>query len=227
MKRALRGGAVVLMLSASPAIAQLEHISAVDAASAVRTALQKASDAAVAALGKPDGFLGNARVRIPLPDSAQRAENIVRRFGGGKYADELIVSMNRAAEAAVPEARALFLEAVKKMTLQDAKGIVSGGPTAATDYFRRSTQAQLHARFLPIVQRSTARVDLAQKYDEFAGRAASVGLMKSDDANLDEYVTRKALDGLFLMVGEEEKQIRQDPLGSGSSIIRRVFGALH
>src|SRR5919198_2052763 len=218
--------AVLLGGSMTSALGQLEGISRQDATAALRTALEKGSLSAVATLGRVDGFLGNPQVKIPLPDSAQRAERMLRRVGMGKYADELVVTMNRAAEAAVPEARTLFVQAVKKMSVQDAKGIISGGETAGTDYFRRSTRAQLHERFLPIVQRATARVDLAQKYDQYAQSAAAVGLLRKEDADLDQYVTEKALDGLYLMVAEEEKKIRKDPLGAGSSIIRKVFGAL-
>ena len=218
--------AVLLGSSMTSALGQLEGISRQDATAALRTALEKGSLSAVATLGRVDGFLGNPQVKIPLPDSAQRAERMLRRVGMGKYADELVVTMNRAAEAAVLEARTLFVQAVKKMSVQDAKGIISGGETAGTDYFRRSTRAQLHERFLPIVQRATARVDLAQKYDQYAQSAAAVGLLRKEDADLDQYVTEKTLDGLYLMVAEEEKKIRKDPIGTGSSIIRKVFGAL-
>jgi uncharacterized protein DUF4197 len=218
--------ATLIVTASAPALAQLEGITRQDANAALKAALEKGSLAAVATLGRTDGFLGNPRVRIPLPDSAQRAEKAMRRFGAGKYADELIETMNRAAEQAVPEARALFVQSVKKMTVQDAKGIIRGGDTAGTDYFRRTTRGELHGRFLPIVQRATARVGVAQKYDQFAGKAATVGLLRKDDADLDEYVTQKALDGLYLMVGEEEKKIRRDPLAAGSAIIRKVFGAL-
>jgi hypothetical protein len=218
--------AAVLLTWTAPAIGQLEGITRQDATAALRTALEKGSVAAVAKLGRLDGFLGNPQVRIPLPESAQRAERLLRRVGMGKYADELVVTMNRAAESAVPEARALFVDAVKKMSVQDAKGIISGGDTAGTEYFRRTTRGQLHKRFMPIVQRATARVELAQKYDQYADKAATVGLLRKEDADLDEYVTQKALDGLYLMVAEEEKKIRKDPVGTGSSILRKVFGAL-
>src|ERR671926_1690057 len=137
MKTGARFALLILVLGSATALAQLEHISATDAASAVRTALEKGSHAAVNSLGRPGGFLDNPQVRIPLPESAARAEKTMRRFGAGKYADELIVTMNRAAEAAVPEARALLVNALKKMTLQDAKAIVAGGPTAGTEYFKR------------------------------------------------------------------------------------------
>ena len=207
-------------------MARLDGISQVDAVAGLRTALEKGTQAAVAKLGRTDGFLGDKLVRIALPPSAQRAERLMRRFGMGKYADQLIVTMNRAAEAAVPEARSLFVQSVRKMTLRDAKGILTGGDTAATEYFRRTTRTDQHARFLPIVRRATAKVELARAYDRYAGKAAAVGLMGKDDTDLDEYVTQKALDGLYLMVGEEEKQIRAHPLDSGSSILRKVFGAL-
>jgi hypothetical protein len=144
----------------------------------------------------------------------------------GKYADELIVTMNRAAESAVPEAKALFMQSVKKMSVQDAKRIITGGDTAGTEYFRRTTRDELHQHFLPIVEKATARVQLAQRYEQFADKAAAVGMLKKEDADLDEYVTRKALEGLYLMVAEEEKNIRKDPIGTGSSIIRKVFGAM-
>jgi hypothetical protein len=214
------------MCLAPPAIAQLDQISSREAVSGLKAALEKGSLAAVAALGRADGFLGNPQVKIPLPESLQRTERLMRRVGMGKQADELIVTLNRAAEAAVPEARSLFLDAVKKMSVQDAKGILSGGDTAATDYFRRTTQDPLRQRFLPIVRKATSRVELAQRYNAYAETAAAFGLVRKEDANLDGYVTQKALDGLFFMVGEEEKKIRKDPVGSASAIIRKVFGAL-
>ena len=218
---------VGIVLSAAAAAASLPGISEADAVAGLKTALEKGTQAAVAKLGRADGFLGNQLVRIALPESAQRAERMMRRVGMGKYADELIVTMNRAAEAAVPEARSLFVQSVRKMTLHDAKGILTGGDTAATDYFRRTTREPLHQRFLPIVRNATAKVQLARAYGRYADKAAAVGLLREEDADLDEYVAQKALDGLYLMVAEEEKKIRADPLKSASSIVRKVFGALH
>ena len=217
--------AAILVWSAA-AHAQLEHITRQDATAALKAALEKGSVAAVASLGRVDGFLGNPQVKIPLPESAQRAEHMLRRVGMGKYADELIVTMNRAAEEAVPEAKSIFVDSVKKMSVQDAKGILTGGDTAGTAYFRRTTSKQLHDRFLPIVKKSTAKVGVAQKYHQYAEKGASLGVVKREDADLDEYVTQKALDGLFFMVAEEEKQIRKDPVGAGTAILRKVFGAL-
>src|SRR5436190_5765526 len=206
--------------------AQLEHITRQDATAALKAALERGCVAAAANLGRVDGFLGNPRVKIPLPESAQRAEHLLRRMGMGKYADELVVTLNRAAEQAVPEAKSVFVDSVKKMSVQDAKGILTGGDTAGTAYFRRTTRDQLHKRFLPIVAKATAKVQLAQKYDQYADRALAVGMLKKEDADLDEYVTQKALDGLYLTVAEEEKKIRKDPVGTRSSIIKKVFGAI-
>jgi hypothetical protein len=220
------GFAAAVMLFAPPAIAQLDQITSREAVAGLKAALEKGSQAAVATLGRVDGFFGNPQVKIPLPESLQRTERLMRRVGMARYADELILTLNRAAEAAVPEARQLLLDAVKKMTVQDAKGILSGGDTAATEYFRRTTQDALRKRFLPIVKKATSRVELAEKYNEYADTAVAFGLVKKDDANLDDYVTQKALDGLFFMVAEEEKAIRKDPVGAASAILRKVFGAI-
>lgn len=214
------------MAAAPPAAAQLEGITNREAVNALKSALDRGSRAAVEQLGRENGFFGDTRVRIPLPESLRRVEKSMRRFGMGKYADELVLTMNRAAEAAVPEAKQLFVDSVKKMTVQDAKGILTGGDTAGTAYFRRSTLDQLRARFLPIVQQATARVGLAQKYNAYAGQGVRLGLVKAQDANLDDYVTQKALDGLYLMVAEEEKKIRKDPVGTASSLLKKVFGAM-
>ncbi len=203
----------------------MDRITEREAVAGLKAALEKGSQAAVAALGRTDGFFGNPQVKIPLPESLERTERLMRRVGLGKHADELVLTLNRAAEAAVPEARKLFVDAVKKMTFDDAKGILRGGESAATEYFRRSTSGELRKRFLPIVERTTARVNLAQKYDDYASHGVALGLVKKEHADLDEYVTQKALDGLFFMLAEEEKKVRRDPAGSASRIIRKVFGA--
>lgn len=197
-----------------------------DAVAGLKAALNKGADSAVGKLGKADGFLGNPQVKIPLPESLQRADRTLSRFGMGKYSQELVVTMNRAAEAAVPEAKTLLLNAVKEMSVQDAKTILTGGNTAATDYFRAKTTQPLTEKFLPIVQQATARVQLAQKYDQFAGRAARFGLLDEKQANLENYITQKALDGLFLMIAEEEKAIRADPVKQANKLLSKVFGAL-
>jgi len=215
-----------LVLSSSLNAAGLDDLSNRDASAGLKEALTKSAVAAVSQLGTADGFLGNDKVRIPLPDSLRKAEGLLRTMGMGKQADELSVAMNRAAESAVQEARPILVGAVKKMTVNDAKDILSGGDDAATQYFRRTTDQDLAAKFAPIVKNATARVKLAEKYNQYAGKAAKLGLMDARDADLDQYVTKKTLDGLFLIIGEQERAIRQDPVGQGSALLRKVFGAV-
>jgi hypothetical protein len=206
--------------------ANLQALSNQDAVAGLKAALEKGTGVAVDLLGKTDGFYGNSAVKIPLPDSLKQTQKLMRGIGMGKYADELELTMNRAAEAAVPEAKKLFVDSIHKMSVQDAKGILTGGQTSGTEYFKRTTSDQLRAKFLPIVKQSTAKVKLAEKYNQYAQKGMQFGLIKKEDANLDDYVTQKALDGLFHMVGEEEKKIRQNPVQAGSDIIKKVFGAL-
>ena len=177
-------------------------------------------------LSLPNGFLDNPKVKIPLPESIRRVESGLRMIGMGRQADELVTSMNRAAEMAVREATPLLVSSVKSMSVSDAKGILSGDDDAATQYFKRTTSAQLAQRFLPIVKQSTAKVQLAQQYNQLAGYAAQFGLVHKADANIDEYVTRKALDGLYLVIAEQERAIRRDPMGAATSVAKKVFGAL-
>lgn len=204
----------------------LDQITTKDANSGLKEALTQAANVAVGNLGKADGFLGNGQVKIPLPDSLKKAEKLLRVAGLGPKADELVVSMNRAAESAVVEAKPILVDSIKKMSLQDAKGILTGGDTAATEYFRRTTSEAISAKFRPIVQKATAKVKLAEKYNAYAGKGVELGFVKKEDANIDDYVTRKALDGLYLMIAEEEKSIRKDPLGQASKLLQKVFGAL-
>lgn len=195
-----------------------------DAAMGIRAALERGALAAVAQLGRADGFLNNPKVRIPLPGALEDAARLMRKVGQGKRVDELETAMNRAAEAAVPEARSLFVSTAKAVTVDDALKIVKGGPTSVTDYFAAKTRTPLGERFLPIVTKSTEKVQLAERYNRVAGKAAEMGLMRGDETNVQKYVTGKALDGLFFMIGEEEKKIRADPVGTGSAILKKVFG---
>lgn len=197
-----------------------------DAASGIRTALERGAVAAVSLLGRPDGFLGNPLVRIELPGYLKDGARLLKATGQGKRVDELLTAMNRAAEAAVPEAKSLLVAAVKNMSVEDGVQILRGGDDAATRFFETKTRAPLSGKFLPIVTRATERVALADKYNAVAGKAAGLGLVRGEDANIQQYVTGKALDGLYLIIGEEEKKIRQDPVGTGSAILKKVFGAL-
>ena len=197
-----------------------------DATQGLRAALEKGALAAVGLLGKPDGFLGNPRVRIPLPGFLEDASKLLKMTGQGKRVDELVTSMNRAAEAAVPMGKDLLVNAVKNMTVTDAKNILSGGDNSVTQFFAEKTRQPLGEKFLPVVTQATAKVGLADKYNRVAGKIANFGLLKPEDANIQQYVTGKSLDGLYTIIGEEERKIRQDPVGTGSAILKKVFGAL-
>jgi len=204
----------------------VEALSSQEASSGLRAALGQGIDAAVARLGKPDGFLANPKVTIPLPPALEEVERGLRLVGMGGDADKLKEAMNHAAESAVGEAKPVLKQALQRMTLNDAKGILTGGDDAATQYFRRTSGDALAARFKPIVAHATAKVKLAGLYDQYAGQAAQFGLVKSQDAHLNDYVTGKALDGLFTEMAEEERAIRKDPLGQASSLIKHVFSAV-
>lgn len=216
----------LVILAAAPAGAlDLSSLSNQDATTGMKDALTQGAGKAVELLGRQDGFLGNPKVKIPLPDTLRQVESGLRLMGMKRQADELVVTMNRAAEAAVPEAKALLVDAVKKMSVQDAKSILTGGDTAATEYFRRATSAQLTERFLPIVTTWTNKVGLAAQYNSLVERGSQLGLVRQDD-KIENYVTRKTLDGLFLMIGEQERAIRQNPVGAATSAAKSVFGLL-
>ncbi len=219
--------ATLIALTHQHALAlSLGDLTNADASQGLKAALEKGALAAVGLLGKTDGFLGNDKVRIPLPGFLEDAAQLLRTLGQGKRIDELVTSMNRAAEAAIPLAKDLLVGAVKSMNVSDAKTILSGGETAVTGFFAEKTRAPLGVKFLPVVTQATEKVGLAEKYNQLAGKAAGMGLMKKEDANIQQYVTGKSLDGLYFMIGEEEKKIRQDPIGTGSAILKKVFGAL-
>ena len=197
-----------------------------DASAGLKTALEKGALAAIAVLGKPGGFLDNPAVRIPLPGHLNDGAQLLRKLGQGKRVDELVTSMNRAAEAAVPMGKDLLVGAVKNMSVTDAKKILTGGDNSVTQFFADKTRAPLGEKFLPVVTKATEKVGLAAKYNKVASKAAGMGLVKKEDANIQQYVTGKSLDGLYTIIGQEERKIRQDPVGAGSDILKKVFGAL-
>ena len=203
----------------------LSDLSNQDASSGIKVALEKGAQAAVALLGQPGGFLDNPKVRIPLPSFLEQAAGVLKMTGQGKRIDELVTGMNRAAEAAVPMGKDLLVKAVKSMTVQDAKQILTGGENAVTQFFADKTRAPLGQSFLPVVTKAIGQVGLAKTYDRIAGKASGMGLIKNEDASIEHYVTGKTLDGLYTVIGEEERKIRQDPVGTGSALLQKVFGA--
>jgi hypothetical protein len=204
---------------------EVSDLSNAEASKGLKEALMQGASKAVKQLGETDGFYGNAEVKIPLPQPLKKAEKAMRMLGMGQQADDLVLKMNRAAEAAVPEAKTLLIESVKKMSLADAKSILTGPDDAATQYFKRTTSAALTERFLPLVQKATQDVQLAQQYNKFAELGGKFGIVKKDQVNLEQYVTQKTLDGVYLMIAKEEAAIRKDPVGQASKLLKKVFGA--
>lgn len=216
-----------LCLAASSAVAgSLFDLSDMDANSGLKAALEKGAVSAVARLGAENGFLGNEAVKIRLPKALEKAQPLLQMTGHAHKLDELVVSMNRAAEMAVPMAKPLLINAVKSLTLNDARNILSGGDTAVTDFFRERTSATLTVQFLPIVKRVTDRSDLSAKYNAAMGQVSMFSGKRQQGATVEDYVTQRAVDGLFKMIAEEEREIRRDPFGSGSKMIGKVFGSL-
>lgn len=205
----------------------LSDITNQDAARGIKGALDQGASSAVAKLGVAGGFLNNPKVKIPLPPALDEVAKGMRLIGRGKDADELVTTMNQAAEQAVPQAKELLTNAVRTMSVEDAKKILTGGDDSVTQFFRAKTAAPLAVKFLPTVKQATDRVGLAQKYNRLAGEGVKMGIIKGDSANIEKYVTNKALDGLYTMIGEEEREIRQHPAAAVSSIVQKVFGALH
>jgi hypothetical protein len=220
-------GAAALALLTSAAFAlSLASLSNTDATKGVKAALEKGATLAVAKLGQQNGFLNNDKVRIELPGILDKAMPLLRMTGQGKKLDELQVSMNHAAESAVTMAKPLLLDAVKNMSVTDAKNILSGGDTSVTDFFRAKTATPLAKQFLPIVKNITDKNGLSSKYNGVMDKVGQSVHVPDDQKTVETYVTQRALDGLYVMIGEEEKAIRKDPVGTGSAILSKVFGAV-
>ncbi len=217
---------IALCISTQVHAISLSDLSNTEASGGLKEALTQGVGKAVSMLGATDGFLGNKEVKIPLPSSLKKIEKGMKMMGMGKQSDELILKMNRAAEAAVPEAKSLLVDSIKKMSVADAKGILTGPQDAATQYFKRTTSEQMAAKFLPIVEKATANVQLAETYNKYAEMGSKFGAIKKEDANINQYVTRKALDGVYAMIAKEEAAIRKDPVGQASGLLQKVFGAI-
>ncbi len=196
----------------------------------LKEALATGTERAVIEVAKPDGYFGNQLIKILLPDRIQRAADLLKGIGYQQQVDAFVLSMNRAAEKAAPKAAGFFGDAIRQMTVEDAKGILSGGETAATRFFEKKTRSQLFSAFKPTVTKSMNQLGTARAYNEMIGKyetsplASLVGISPLD---LDTYVTNKALDGLFIKVGEEEKKIRANPAAQTTDLLRKVFGSKH
>ena len=215
-----------LALSSSAFALSLADLSQSDASGGLKDALTQGAKVAVQQLGKPGGFSNNPDVRIELPGNLGKAAKTMKMMGMGAQVDQLEASMNKAAEAAVPQAQALLVDSVKKMTVQDAKSILSGPQDSATQYLNKTSREQIRAKFLPIVKQATDKVGVAQKYNSFAGQAAAFGVVDAKSANVENYVTEQALNGLFEMIGKQEETIRKNPAAAATSLAKKVFGTL-
>ncbi len=204
----------------------LEDLTNQDANAGLKAALEKGATAAVTKLGVENGFLNNEKVKIKLPAKFDKVRTVLSLAGKSKKIDDLELAMNRAAETAVPLAKPLLVDAIKKMTLTDAKNILSGGNTSITDFFRAKTSEALSAKFLPIVKNVTDNAKLAKKYNSIMLQAQNFGVVTPEEASVEAFVTSKTTAGLYTMIAEEEKLIRQDPAAAGSKIITKVFSAL-
>ncbi len=204
----------------------LSDLSQGDLSKALAATLEKGATSAVSLLGQPGGFLDNPLVRIPLPKQLDKAAQYLKMAGKGKQVDELVTSMNRAAESAVPLGQKALVDAVKAMSVDDARAIIGGGDNAVTSFFSTKTRASLTESFLPVVSQTTDKVGAVKAYNKVADKAAQLGLIKPEQASVQQYVTGKTLDGLFAMIGAEERKIRQDPVGTGSDLLKKVFGAV-
>jgi hypothetical protein len=219
----------VLFLCLIPAAAQagaLDLISGSQASGGLKQVLEQGANYAVDHLGTAGGFLNNPKVRIPLPDALEKSRPILKMMGKSGELDDLQTAMNRAAEAAVPEARTLLVNAVKQMSVDDAKQILSGGDDAVTRYFESKTRSALTDRFLPVVSEQTGRLSLAGQYNQVAGQAAKAGLLKGEETSVETFVTARALDGLYATIAEQERQIRANPMQAAGDLAKKVFGAL-
>jgi hypothetical protein len=192
--------------------------------SGLKEALSIGTEKAVKSVSKTDGYFGNQLIKILLPEKLQQVADVLGKMGFQKQVDSLVLSMNRAAEAAAPKAKALFVQAIKEMTFEDAMKILRGSNTAATEYFKGKTSGKLYQEFKPVVTDNMNKVGVAKAYKNMMAPAESLPFVSKESVDLDHYVTNKALDGLFIMVGEEEKKIRTDPAARVTSLLKTVFG---
>lgn len=214
---------LALLLNSTPA-AQFGGLSDDKIVSGLKEALQVGTGNAVKLTGVADGFFKNAAIKILLPKQLDTLGKGLRAMGQGAMVDEFVLSMNRAAEKAAPQARQIFVEAIKEMTFDDARKIFTSGETAATQYFKEKTSVKLATAFRPIIEKSMNDVGATRQYKELTGQFQSIPFAKTQSLDMDEYVVNKALNGLFYMVGEEEKKIRKNPAARVTNILKDVFG---
>ena len=192
--------------------------------SGLKEALSIGTDKAVKNVSQVDGYFGNQVIKILMPEKIQKVADVLREVGYQKQVDDFVLSMNRAAEKAAPQAASIFVDAIKGMTFEDAKKILNGGDTAATEFFKSKTHDKIYSAFKPIISSSMDEIGVTHSYKEMMGKYESLPFMSKESLDLDHYVTNKAMDGLFYMVGQEEKKIRTDPAARITDLLKTVFG---
>jgi hypothetical protein len=203
----------------------LAAISGPEATQALRESLEQGARKAITTLGRENGFLGDPSVKIGLPKNFARAEKFLRSVGYGQKIDDLVLAMNRAAETATPKAQELLLESIRKMSISDAKAVLTGGDNAATEYFRKSTEVQLTETLMPVVRSVTEKSDFVRAYNGLASKLVKYGV-KSDQQTVERYVNKKALDGIYFRIGEEERNLRANPTRYAGGLLGKVFGLM-
>ena len=194
--------------------------------SGLKEALSLGTANAVSSVAKMDGYLGNEAIKILMPEKIRTVANTLKKFGYQRQVDEFVLSMNRAAEHAAPQAKSYFVEAIRQMTFEDAQKILKGNDTAATDYFKEKMHDKLYAAFEPSVSSSMNEVGVTRAYKNMMDKYTTIPFVKAESLDLDHYVTEKSLDGLFYMVGQEEMKIRSDPAARATDLLKKVFGSV-
>ena len=229
--RAIPSSMIILTMAAllfarmnTSVLAQPSGLSDAKIASGLKETLAIGTQNAVSLTGRPDGYFQNAAIKILMPSQLQPVEKGLRAVGYGPQIDELVLNMNRAAERAAPAAKPIFLEAITAMSFDDAQKILTGSPTAATEYFKTKTSDKLTAAFRPVVAQTMNEVGVTRQYKELMGRTQSIPFLKSEAFDLDHYVVEKSLDGLFYVLGQEEQKIRTNPAARATDLLKQVFG---
>ena len=212
------------MDSAKEAVSGRSSISSDELIQGLKEALEIGTQNAVATVSKTNGYYGNPDIKIPLPEEIENAGKYLRLAGYGSKIDEFEHSMNRAAELAAPEAKQIFIDAVKDMKIKDAKNIIDGPDNAATSYFKEKTHTRLQKIFKPIVKDTMGQIGVTRQFQDINTKLSSIPLANKASIDLDQYVTDKSLEGLFFMLAEEEKNIRKDPAARVTDLLKKVFG---
>jgi RNA binding exosome subunit len=212
------------MLKKIPSLSSKQELDDSTVISGLKEALSIGTANAVKEVSRTDGYFGNNAIKILMPEKLQKVADVLRKIGFEKPVDDFILSMNRAAEKAAPKAADYFVDSVKEMSVEDAKKILNGGDTAATDFFKSKTYDKLFSDFKPVISSSMDEVGVTRSYKEMMAKYSSIPFMKTESLDVDNYVTNKALDGLFYMVAQEEKKIRTDPAARVTELLKKVFG---